>query len=277
MSSATDPLTRDVALLRGSDSHVIGGVDAIAEGPVAIAISQGGAPKRYEHTDPNEDVAAFASGEFGHLLVVADGHSGADAAEIAVTEMLRQVADRLAGSQAAIVAGWNARAGAILADAQRAILAGVARGARDTARTTLSFALVCPDAASLCYAAIGDSHIFRIGPLEAVDIGVAPDPHADFLGRPENPPESVCELAVIDVESLKGTRAVVLATDGLSERQIGVDLPEATVLECIDEQERQAGALRPLETARWIAEAALAAQRGHRAGDNIATAIWWPG
>jgi serine/threonine protein phosphatase PrpC len=265
-----------MALLRGSDNHVIGGVDAIAEGSVAIAISQGGAVKRYEHTDPNEDVAAFATGAFGRLLVVADGHSGEDAAEIAVTETLRQVADRLSGSQAAIVAGWNARAAAILADAQRAILAGVARGARDTARTTLSIALVCPDAASLCYASIGDSHIFRIGPLEAVDVGVAPDPHGDFLGRPESPPQSVCELAVIGVETLDGTRAVVLATDGLSERRIGVDLPEATVLECINEQERQTDSLRPLETARWIAEAALAAHRRHRAGDNIATATWWP-
>ena len=55
------------AILCGREHARLGAIDLIAEGPVAIAISLGGASKVYPHTDPNEDAALFA---------VADGGGG---------------------------------------------------------------------------------------------------------------------------------------------------------------------------------------------------------
>ena len=76
-----------IAILWGPESEVIGGVSAISEGTAAISLSHGGFKKRYPHTDPNEDAAAFALGEAGVLLAVADGHNGCDAAKSAIDEL----------------------------------------------------------------------------------------------------------------------------------------------------------------------------------------------
>ena len=46
------------ALLRGREHGLLGAVDAIAEGNAAIALSRGGAAKRYAYREPNEDAAA---------------------------------------------------------------------------------------------------------------------------------------------------------------------------------------------------------------------------
>ena len=51
--------------------------------------------------------------------------------------------------------------------------------------------------------------------------------------------------------------------------------PPLTVGECADIAEKAQPVLRPLEFARSVAEAALAAHRSHRSGDNIATAVGW--
>ena len=75
--------------------------------------------------------------------------------------------------------------------------------------------------------------------------------------------------------SLADTRAMILSTDGLSERGIGVDLPEAAVLEAVDRAARLDADLAPLETARHLVELALEAHRRHKAGDNMATAVHW--
>ena len=66
--------------LAGRDQIEVGAVGAQALGPIAAAISRGGAEKRYEYTDPNEDVALAASGRHGVLVAVADGHWGSRAA-----------------------------------------------------------------------------------------------------------------------------------------------------------------------------------------------------
>jgi hypothetical protein len=94
-----------------------------------------------------------------------------------------------------------------------------------------------------------------------------------FLGNPANDLGTLTKNSVVGVESLANTRAVILATDGISEPGIGVDLPEFTVSECAAGADRFAPELRPLELARNVAEAALAAHQRHRAGDNIATAV----
>ena len=61
------------ALLRGREHVELGAVAAVAEAGVAIALSRGGAAKRYPHSDPNEDAAGFATADAGVCAAVADG------------------------------------------------------------------------------------------------------------------------------------------------------------------------------------------------------------
>jgi serine/threonine protein phosphatase PrpC len=269
------PATAKTAALCGSGSEVIGGVSTIAEGGAAIALSQGGAKKRYPHTDPNEDAAGFALGESGTLLVVADGHSGREAAEVAVTGLLRQADALFSVSAEAAREQWATTALEILAAAHAAILARVASGGRDTARTTLAMALVRPSDDLLAFASAGDSHIFRVGHREVVDLTGNPERRGRYLGNPAADLASLRDEVVIGTESISDVRAVALATDGISESGIGVDLPEFTIGECADIAEKAKPDLRPLEFARSVAEAALAAHRSHRSGDNIASAVSW--
>ncbi len=72
-------------------------------------------------------------------------------------------------------------------------------------------------------------------------------------------------------------RALALATDGLSELEVGVEDPEAAVAAAVG---RAAGAppeLRALEAARGIVESALEAHRRNPSGDNVAAAVLWLG
>lgn len=267
------------AELHGARHEGIGQLAAVSERDVAIALSIGGARKTYEHVDPNEDSAGFAIAPDGRFAVVADGHHGRDAAQTAVEVLLRDFAPRWTGPDFSVAAGeaWDSAARDAIADVQMEILAAVTRGARDTACTTLSFALVRPAQRLVAFGSIGDSHIFRAGPIEAVDMALHADPHAHFLGVPSDDRRSLVEKCVVGVEELDDAHAVVLATDGLSERGIGVEVPEITVF---DEVAAALGApadLRALVAARRVAEAASEAQRRHRAGDNIATAAIWIG
>ena len=77
------------------------------------------------------------------------------------------------------------------------------------------------------------------------------------------------------VQSLAGTRAVVLVTDGLSEQGIGVAVPEDAVAECAEAAARGKPELQPLAVARGVVERALAEHRRHRSGDNVAAAVAW--
>jgi hypothetical protein len=77
----------NTVLLAGRDFADVGAVGEAAADRIAVALSRGGAEKRYEYTDPNEDVALAASGRHGVLVAVADGHWGSRAAEIAVAQL----------------------------------------------------------------------------------------------------------------------------------------------------------------------------------------------
>jgi serine/threonine protein phosphatase PrpC len=264
------------ASLLGSGSQIIGGINVVAEGGAAIALSQGGAPKRYPHTDPNEDAAGFALGEAGILLTVADGHTGREAAEIAVPEVLRGAEPCLAQRAGESFRDqWPTSARELVAAIQQAILVGVTHGARDSARTTLAIAVVRPAEGLLAYASIGDSHIFSVGESEVVDLAFHPERQKWWLGNPAQEFDAMASNVVIGVEELRDTRAIVLATDGISEPGIGVDHPEFTVAECTTRTESAQLDLRPLELARHVTDAVLAAHRRHRSGDNIAAAVSW--
>jgi serine/threonine protein phosphatase PrpC len=264
------------ALLRGRDHTHLGVTAAIAEGRAAIALSRGGAPKSYSHRDPNEDVALFVLGEGGILLAVADGHGGCDASEAALEKLLAVHAPAWTAVEAPDLRGsWPARACGALADLNAAILERVARGGADTARTTIAFALLRPAEDLLAFASLGDSHIFQLVAGEAQELGHEGERRSCYLGRASETAESLEDKHVAGVQSLAGTRAVVVATDGLSEQGIGVAVPEDAVAECAAAAEQGKPDLRPLATARGVVERALAEHRRHRSGDNVAAAVAW--
>jgi serine/threonine protein phosphatase PrpC len=273
-AGSRDPEVPTIAVLRGSESQIIGGVSVISEGLAAISLSQGGFKKRYSHTDPNEDAAAFALGEAGVLLAVADGHNGCDAAESAIDELMLRAGSLLTRSGNTTDAWWGEIALETIDAIQTALISRVEQGVRGHSRTTLALALALPDEDLLGFASVGDSHIFRVCPNEVVDLGTHSEGLRCYLGNPANDLGAIAKNSVLGVESLANTTAVILATDGISESGIGVDVPEFTVSECAAGAERFAPELRPLELARSVTEAALAAHRDHRAGDNIATAVW---
>ncbi|NQZ99346.1 MAG: hypothetical protein HRU01_22795 [Myxococcales bacterium] len=103
------------------------------------------------------------------------------------------------------------------------------------------------------------------------------DQRAHFLGMPDDDYTSLAKKCVAGVEETGETRAIVLATDGISERGIGVDVPSTTVFDCVARAQRVDADLRALEIARSVAEAANAAHQRHRSGDDIATAALWMG
>ncbi|MDH3684937.1 MAG: protein phosphatase 2C domain-containing protein [Myxococcales bacterium] len=266
------------ALLRGRDHVALGAIDAVAEADAAIAISVGGAPKTYSHADPNEDAALFAIGEVGTLVAVADGHRGFEAAEVALEHLVANPAPHWTAAGGVDENSWNRQALAVLSDAHAQVQSEIERQAGAAPRTTLSLALVLPEAGVLLYASIGDSHLFRVRGDQTVDlVSRSGDARNQFLGDYRLTPTEMAERAHIGSEPLHGVRAIVLATDGLSEKGIGVANPGAAVQEAVDTAARAALDLRALESARGVAERALAAQAKQRSGDNVAAAVVWLG
>jgi serine/threonine protein phosphatase PrpC len=262
--------------LRGREHLRYGAISSIAEGRCAIALSIGGSAKVYEHRDPNEDAVGFAEGPGGIVVAVADGHDGCAAAELAVQRLLEDGATRWTGSAALRLGeSWADEAAEILLELNTAILDAGTRGANTGARTTLAFALVRPEQDQLAFASLGDSHIFHVGAAEVVDLADRNAQRAWFLGFPSETTWSLRDRIVAGCKRLAGTRALVLASDGLSERGIGVDHPEACVAECVAQALPAANELRALELARAVGERALAAQRQQRSGDNVAIASVW--
>jgi serine/threonine protein phosphatase PrpC len=262
-----------IAVLRGSESKIIGGISVTSEESAAISLSQGGFKKRYSHTDPNEDAAAFALGEAGVLLAVADAHNGCDASELAIDELMLRAGALLTRDGNTADDWWKKNVMEAIGAIQTALASRVAQGVRGYSRTTLALAVVLPGEDLLGFASVGDSHIFRVCPNESVDLGTHSEGLRCFLGNPADDLGALAKNCVVGVESLTTTRAVILATDGISEAGIGVDVPEFTISECAAGADRFAPELRPLELARSVAEAALAAHQRHRAGDNIAAAV----
>jgi Protein phosphatase 2C len=263
------------AVLRGRDHLLVGAVAAIAEGRAAIALSRGGARKQYAHKQPNEDAVAFAESEGAVLLAVADGHMGAEGAEVVIERLLAEHAPRWIGAGGAgLRARWVEESLDLLLDLNTRILALVASGASEGARTTLALAVASPGQDALAWLSMGDSHLFRVTAAEAHELGRADGPVA-FLGWAAEDRASLPGKYRAGIEPLAGTRALVLASDGLSERGIGVDDPPRAAAEAVGAAACARPELRALEAARGLAERALEAQRSQGAGDNVATAVAW--
>jgi len=260
-------------VLCGREHLGVGRIACIAEGAAAIALSQGGAGKTYAYKSPNEDAAAYALGEGGCLLAVADGHSGYEASEIAVTELLARYGEEWTRVRAA-PQPWPVRAAQAVEHAHRAMLARAPQAAGLEARTTLVFSLARPAEDWLGWASVGDSHVFVVEASAATERGCAAD-GPSFLGSPAASAEALAVRS--GSETLTGARAIVLATDGLSERGIGVASPAAAVQAAAAGGASARPALRALETARGLVETALEAHRQQRSGDNVASAVYWCG
>lgn len=242
----------------------------VAEAPAAIALSRGGARKRYAYKEPNEDAVCFALGRAGTLLVVADGHAGAEASELAVGVLLEEAAP--AWTDTGIERGaWSERAAQALARVHAGIVRlGTEQGCE--ARTTLAAALVLPGSGYCGWASAGDSHVFSVGSSTEEHGGAEVDA-ARFLGSPRY---EASELGIRTGSfDLAGRRAVVLATDGLSESGIGVEDPLTAAAAAVWSAAGSDPPRRPLAAARGLVERALGAHREQRAGDNVAVAVCW--
>jgi hypothetical protein len=76
--------------------------------------------------------------------------------------------------------------------------------------------------------------------------------------------------------SLGDLRAIVLATDGLSEPGIGVKDPAQSVFGVVSDVEVDAPVdRRATDTCRAIAETAMRAHRRQKAGDNMGCSVIW--
>lgn len=272
------------ALLLGRDHGVVGELAAVAEGNAAIALSCGGARKTYGHTEPNEDAALFAIGPAGELAAVADGHDGAGGSQ-AVVELLAQ---RFAADWTATAppfedeAGWREQLETALLACNRAVLAEAAT-LRPPAPTTLALALVRRGPGEgdglLAWASVGDSHVFRAGhdAAEELSRGTPAQRRSRFLGYQAENPLSIREKYAAGCIALDDVRAVVLASDGLSETGIGVADPAAAVHRAVDDAVGAVPGQRALRAAKTLARAAMRAQREQQAGDNVASAVLWLG
>lgn len=263
------------ALLRGREHQHLGAVDSIAEGPVAIAISRGGAAKIYSHTDPNEDAATFALGSGAVLLAVADGHRGFEASEVLLDHLVTHPGPHWTEPEGISAETWARHALATLSDANAEILRESLQSESGTSRTTLALALVLPDEPRLLYAAVGDSHLFLVRPGKTVDLAHLASVPPHFLGSGEETAESLSRRCHVGVEAVADASAIVLATDGLSERGLGVEDPHAAVAAAVERGAKARPALRARETARLVVEFSNEAHRQNRSGDNVAAAVLW--
>ncbi len=263
-----------LGVLLGRDHVELGRIAAIAEASVAISLSRGGAAKTYHYREPNEDAVGFRRGAGGNVLVAADGHGGTEAAVLAVERVLETLGRDWIGSSAP-GDDWDPVARTLVGEIHADVLARVATGGNAEARSTLVFSVIRPDQGQIYWASIGDSHVFRAALSEVIELSGDDEQTTFYLGSPHHPEDTIRAHVRSGQESLADTRAMILSTDGLSERGIGVDLPEAAVMEAVGRAARLDADLSSLETARHLVEIALEAHRLHKAGDNMATAVHW--
>ena len=268
------------AFLRGRDHQQVGRLELEGVGHAAIALSRGGARKTYSHTDPNEDCVAFALGEGGTLAIAADGHHGELGSEAAVQILLEEFAARWTAPQAPTTdeTAWQTLGLDALMAANRAILEIAGRNQLPPAPTTFVAALVRPGEDLMLHLSVGDSHLFAVGPGYATELGGRDSSwkFTPFLGYEEARPELLQQYAKVGVRRLSDLRAVVLATDGLSEPGIGVADPAHAVQGAVGRAAMEAPPdRRAVDTCRSVIEVAMRSHRDQKAGDNMGCSVLW--
>jgi hypothetical protein len=262
-------------VLRGRDHLLLGAVADLAESRVAIALSRGGAAKTYGHRDPNEDACAFACTDYATLVAVTDGHWGSGGAELALERLLERHAPRWTSPSAIALADrWSLEATDVVLDLNRALLA--AGAPEPIGRTTLAVALARPRDGWWAALLFGDSHLFAADGSSAREWSPPAKDQIVFVGDPRHDRAAIERGVRFAVEE-GAPRAIVLATDGLSESGIGVPNPAKAVAESVRAAAGADPDQRALAAARGVLERALDAHRRNAAGDNVATAGLWLG
>jgi hypothetical protein len=207
---------------------------------------------------------------------VADGHWGSGGAELTLTRLLERHAPRWTSPSAIALADrWFLEAPDVALDLNHALLA--AGGPQAIGRTTLALALVRPRESWWAALLAGDSHLFTADGARASESCRAADPaKVTFIGDPQLD-RAALERGVRCAVERDVPRAIVLATDGLSEPAIGVANPVRAVAGSVAAARALGAELAPIAAARGVAELALDAQRANAAGDNVATACVWLG
>ena len=259
-------------LLVGREHGEIGAVAEQALSRVAIAISRGGAEKRYDYTDPNEDVALAAEGSRGMLVAVADGHWGHRAAEVALMHLRDEHFEAWLDGAERSSENWYQDVLHALVAANEAILA--AHTERENPRTTLALAFARPAEGLLIIASAGDSHLFVAGETQVVE-HLPRQRKQSFLGNASRKPSQLARELRIEVHPLGDARVLLAVTDGISEHGIGVADPRETVRTAVANADAAAPSARVPVAARALVDAALAAHVSNDAGDNVAAAVAW--
>jgi serine/threonine protein phosphatase PrpC len=262
----------NAVLLAGREHAEVGAVGEQSLARVAVALSRGGAEKRYEHTDPNEDVALAAEGSRGVLVAVADGHWGHRAAEVALVRLRDAHLEAWLDGAERSSESWYQEVLHALVSVNDAIL--VAHTPNENPRTTLALAFARTADDQLITASVGDSHLFVAGAQQVVE-ALSRQRQSKFLGHEPRKPSQLARDVRIEVKPLGDARALLAVTDGLSERGIGVDDPCTAVKSAVANADAEPASARVSVAARALVDAALAAHRAHDAGDNIAAAVAW--
>ncbi len=281
-STAIYPLSS--AVLHGHGCTRLEETDLISENGACIGLSRGGAAKTYDHVDANEDGALFALGDGGTLLVVADGHRGHEGAEAAIFNVEEYFAARWTQAASLTAEQWAAQAVNCFVNVNSAIFCHAARAQKGLFRTTLSLALIRPAEGLLHYASIGDSHIYRVAASGTADLVWEKSVNGAtyYLGGSKEDHASMARHCIIGSEPLADTWSVVAATDGISERGIGMKEVEPTLSRIASRVRNEApgvtslpgrGGDPALRATRDILEETLQAHRQNKAGDNIAIAL----
>lgn len=268
------------AFLRGRDHQQIGRLELEGLGAAAVGLSRGGARKTYSHTDPNEDCVAFALGEGGQLILAADGHHGELGSEAAIEAILDQFASVWTAATAPIAgaAAWRQQGLDALLASNRAILEVAGRNQLPPAPTTFALALLRPADDLLLHLSVGDSHVFAVDHGGALDLGGRhPDwKFTPFLGYEEARAETIERYSSVGVRGLSEIRAIVLATDGLSEPGIGLEDPTRAVFRAVSRAALESPEdRRAVDTCREVIEVAMRSHRSQRAGDNMGCSVVW--
>lgn len=207
MSSIEPSPTNRNAVLRGRDHPRLGAQAAARIGSsLAVAMSAGAMAKEPPAVDPNEDAGAVVRGPRADLLVVADGHFGREASELAVDHVLEALGDEPPPadlSDEELVAVFFEAGVTVQRETGRASCL------HPDSRTTLALALVADD--SVQWASLGDSCLV----LATTDGGDRLDvPRGAYLGYRFDFAEVAAALTRGRIAWNSGD-CLVLATDGL--------------------------------------------------------------
>ena len=215
------PMNRKT-VLRGRDHPGLGAKTIARIGPsLAVAMTAGVRPKAPPAVDPNEDMGAVVRGPRADLLVVADGHFGREASELAVDHVLDAIGDDPPPADLT-----DDELVTVFFDAGVAVQRELGRPGcpHPESRTTLTLALVADDAVQ--WAAIGDSCVVLASTAGGARLD---EPRNTYLGYRFSFTEVAAALTRGRAAWNSGN-CLVLATDGLVDALAVGELDVAAVV-----------------------------------------------